>query len=64
MRDDLQLEISKGRPDSALIEKCLNKYEIRSINPDTYVNVFIDRPSNIRTGPAITSYSLFEEEHA
>ena len=64
LRDDLKLEVSKGSPDSVLIEKCLNKYEIRSINPDTYVNVFVDKPSNIRTGPAITSYSLFEEECA
>jgi DNA polymerase-1 len=64
LRDDLRLEISKGSPNSTLLEKCLNKYEIRSINPNTYMNIFVDKPSNVRTGPAIISYSLFEEEQA
>jgi DNA polymerase-1 len=62
LRDDLELTILKGTPSEEELEKYLRKYEIRSINPNSYINVFFDASTfNMRTAPAIKSFSLFEE---
>ena len=62
-RDDLEVEIKTGTPNEEALAQYLTKYEIRAINPNSYINVFYDAPSfTIRTAPAIKSYSLFDEE--
>jgi len=62
LRNDLELDVKNGRPDEEWVSKYLAKYEIRAINPNSYINVYFDAPSfNIRKAPAIKSFSLFEE---
>jgi len=63
LRDDLEFEIKIGTPNEGFLAQYLDKYEIRAIKPNSYINVFYDAPSfTIRTAPAIKSYSLFDEE--
>jgi DNA polymerase-1 len=62
LRDDLELTINNGIPNEEMLSQYLDKYEIKAINPNSYINVFFDAPSfNVRTAPALQSYSLFEE---
>lgn len=60
LRDDLDLELSQGIDNPDVVGKVLDKYEIKSINPESYIKSFIDRPSNMKTSPALECYSLFE----
>jgi DNA polymerase I len=61
LRDDLDLTIQNGTPNEEMLSQYLNKYEIKAINPNSYINVFFDAPSfNRRTAPALQSYSLFD----
>ena len=63
LREDLDLVVKNGDPNEELLGQYLAKYEIRAINPNSYINVFYDAPTfNIRKAPALQSYSLFEEE--
>jgi len=63
LRTDLPLEITTGEPNVEALVPLLDKYEISSINPHTYVEVFVDVPSfNARRAPSFKSYSLFDEE--
>jgi 5'-3' exonuclease len=63
LREDLSFEIKTGDPNEEVLAQYLDKYEIRAISPNSYINVFYDAPSfTIRTAPAIKSYSLFDEE--
>lgn len=63
LRDDLVLDIRTGKPDVEALASILDKYEITSINPNTYIQAFTDTPSfNTRRAPAVQSYSLFEEK--
>lgn len=63
LRDDLDLNISKGNPNSEGLSHFLEKYEIKSIKVGEYVNIFIDIPSHIKKGPTVQSYSLFDGEN-
>jgi DNA polymerase-1 len=64
LRDDLELDIKQGIPNEEQLETLLNKYQIRSINPITYINTFKDASTfNYRTGPTVQCYNLFEEEN-
>jgi len=63
LRTDLSLDVVTGNPNVDALVPLLDKYEIRSINPDTYVATFTDVLSfNARTAPNFKSYSLFDEE--
>jgi len=62
LRDDLELNIQTGTANPEAFALCLNKYEIKSIKPDTYSNLFSESSSfNRRQAPVVQSYSLFEE---
>jgi len=61
LRDDLDLTIFEGNPNSEQLDYFLNKYEIKSIRANEYVNIFMDIPSHIKKGPAVKSYSLFDD---
>ena len=62
LRSDLDLEIKNGVPNEEALSQYLTKYEIRAINPNSYINVYYDAPSfGMRTAPALKCYSLFEE---
>ncbi len=63
LRTDLVLNVIDGEPKPSALLPFLDKYEIRSINPDTYARVFADIPSfNARKAPSFESYSLFDDE--
>ena len=63
LRTDLPLEVVTGVPDADALGPLLDKYEIRSINLNTYARIFADVPSfNARRAPNFESYSLFGEE--
>jgi DNA polymerase-1 len=62
LRDDLELIMVHGIPDAESLQLYLDKYEIRSINPHTYLGAFKDSSSfNTRKAPALVEYSLFDE---
>jgi len=62
LRGDLELNIQTGTANPEAFALCLNKYEIKSIKPDIYPNVFSESSSfNRRQAPVVQSYSLFEE---
>lgn len=61
LRDDLNLNILKGKEDMEDFVNYLNKYEIKSLNAKDYIDSFSDIPSHIKKAPAIKNYSLFEE---
>lgn len=64
LRDDLELEITTGKPNAEALVSLFDKYEINSVKAQSYVEVFVDEPSfTARRAPAIVSYpSLFEGE--
>ena len=62
LREDLDMKIINGVPDIDKLAGLLDKYEIKSIKPQAFVDAFTDMPTHmIKKGPAIQSYSLFEE---
>jgi 5'-3' exonuclease len=62
LRDDLEFNIKKGIINEENLTLLLDKYEIKSISPMSYVNVFVDATTfNKRTAPAVVTPSLFEE---
>lgn len=58
--DDLELNIKKGESNSDAVESYLEKYQIRSLKPNTFVGLFRDISINFKKAPAIKSYSLFD----
>lgn len=63
LRTDLPLDVITGIPNADELVPFLDKYEIRSINPNTYAGIFADVPSfNARKTPSYKSYSLFDDE--
>jgi DNA polymerase-1 len=63
LRTDLSLDVITGTPNADALVPFLDKYEIRSIDPNAYARVFADVPSfNARKAPGFESYSLFDEE--
>jgi DNA polymerase-1 len=63
LRDDLELIMMHGTPDAEALQPYLDKYEIRSINPHTYLSAFKDTSASFSTrkAPALVEYSLFDE---
>jgi 5'-3' exonuclease len=62
LRDDLELDIKGGIINEENLIQLLGKYEIKAINPLSYVNVFADASTfNRRTAPAVVTPSLFDE---
>ena len=61
LRDDLEVYVSKGVANEESLSTYIEKYAIKSINPNTYINTFLDLPAfNKRTTPIVQSYSLFD----
>lgn len=61
LRGDLVLDIKEGVPSEDAIALCLTKYNITSINPNAYINTFVDVSSfKSRTAPAVQCFSLFD----
>lgn len=61
LRDDLNVNIYDGSANEEVLGVYLNKYAIKSINPNSYVNSFMDVSCfQSRTAPAIQSYSIFD----
>lgn len=58
--NDLKLNIEKGESNIETIEFYMEKYQIRSIKANSFVNSFIDRSFSFRTTPIIKNYSLFD----
>ncbi len=61
LREDLELKIIDGIPNMEKLSEYLDKYEIKSIKPQNFIDVFTDMPAHMKKGPAVQSYSLFEE---
>jgi DNA polymerase-1 len=59
--DDLEFNVEMGSPDPEQVAKGIEKYEINSIKPETYVKVFVDVSGfNYRRSPTVKSFSLFD----
>jgi len=61
LREDLDLKIIEGNPNVDKLSEYLDKYEIKSIKSRGFMDVFTDMPAHMKKGPAVQSYSLFEE---
>jgi len=60
LREDLNIAVSEGSPNPELLGFILDKYEIRSIKPDSYIDVFEKESSFLsRNAPAFENFSLF-----
>jgi len=64
LKDNVECTITHGTENVEALRVILSNYEIRSINPEKYVDLFDKNNTfNIRMDyKAVTTYSLFEEE--
>lgn len=59
--NDLELNMEIGAPDPEQIARGIEKYEISSINPETFTKVFTDVSGfGNRRSPTVKSFSLFD----
>lgn len=60
LRDDLKYEAVDGIPDPIMVGSVMDRYEIRSMSPDTFVDMFSDTSAfSMRRSPQIENVSLF-----
>ena len=60
LREDLDLKVIDGKGDPDLVQTFLDKYQIKSLNSNTFVGLFRDVTMNFKKAPAVESYSLFD----
>jgi len=61
--DNLELKINNGVINESSLTALFDKYEIKSVKPNNYINIFIDASNfNIRTAPMVRTPSLFDED--